>query len=95
MHVNKLMPLEVARKELSKSIRLIINKDKTSPEKLAELKPILEKNKGKVPVYLQLNSNGNKDGLYALNKSRVELSNALFSKVQEILGEDSIVLSTK
>jgi DNA polymerase-3 subunit alpha len=95
MHVNKLLPLELARKELSKSIRLIINKEKTSPEKLAELKPVLQANKGKVPVYLQLNSNGIKGCLYSLNESRVELSNSFFNKVQDLLGEDSIILSIK
>jgi DNA polymerase-3 subunit alpha len=95
MHVNKLLPLELARKQLSQSIKLIVNRDETTPEKLAKLKPVLKANKGKVPVYIHLISNGNKGNLYSLSDLRVELSDSLFNKVIELLGEESIVLSVK
>lgn len=95
MHVNKLLPLELARKQLSQSIKLIVNRDETTPEKLAKLKPALKANKGKVPVYIHLITNGNKGNLYSLSDLRVELSDSLFNKVIELLGEESIVLSVK
>ncbi len=95
MHVNKLLPLELARKQLSQSIKLIVNKEETTPEILSKLKPILKANEGEVPVYLHLTSNGNKGSLYSLSKLRVELSDSLFNKVSELLGEESIVLSVK
>jgi len=95
MHVNKLLPLELARKQLSQSIKLIVNRDETTPEKLARLKPVLKANKGKVPVYIHLITNGNKGSLYSLGDLRVELSDSLFNKVSELLGEESIVLSVK
>jgi DNA polymerase-3 subunit alpha len=95
MHVNKLLPLELARKELPQSIRLIVNRDETTPEKLAGLKPVLKDNKGKLPVYLQVVSNGNKGSLYSLNDFKVELSDSFFNKLNELLGEDSIILSCR
>jgi DNA polymerase-3 subunit alpha len=93
MHVNKLLPLELARKELSQSIKLIVNRNEATPEMLSKLKPVLKANEGKVPVYLELTSNGNKGSLYSLNDLRVELSESLFNKVGELLGEESILLS--
>jgi len=95
MHVNKLLPLELARKQLSQSIKLIVNKDEITPQKLAKLKPVLKEYKGKLPVYIHLTSNGNKGSLYSLSDLRVELSDSLFNKVSELLGEESILLSVK
>jgi hypothetical protein len=74
---------------------LIVNRDEATPEILSKLKPVLKANEGKVPVYLQLTSNGNKGSLYSLNDLRVELSESLFNKVGELLGEESILLSIK
>jgi DNA polymerase-3 subunit alpha len=95
MHVNKLLPLELARKELSQSIKLIVNRDEVNPEILSKLKSVLKANEGKVPVYLQLTSNGTKGSLYSLNDLRVELSESLFNNVGELLGQESILLSIK
>ena len=95
MHVNKLLPLELARKQLSQSVKLIVNRDETTPEKLAKLKPVLKANKGKVPVYIHLVSNGNKGSLYSLNELRVELSDSLFNELSDLLGDESILLSIK
>ncbi len=95
MHVNKLLPLELARKQLAQSLRLVVDKEKTSPANLAALKPILQSNKGKVPVYLKIISNGNKGSLYSLENFKVELSSMFFNKIQDLLGEDCIELSIK
>lgn len=95
MHVNKLIPIDAARNELSRSIRINFLKDKNPPEKLLELKSLLENHSGKTPVYVQLFSNGNKSSLYSLNELRVDLSNELLRDLNELLGEDSFSLTTK
>jgi DNA polymerase-3 subunit alpha len=95
MHVNKLLPLELARKELPQSIKIIVNKERVLPEQLAKLKNVLEVNEGKVPVFLQLCTNGDKGQLYSLNSHRVEISKNLFENLTDLFGEDSIQLSTK
>ena len=95
MHVNKLLPIDVARNELSGSIRINIVKEKVPPEKLLELQPLLEKYSGKTPVFIQLFSNGSRSSVYALKNQRVVLSTELFNKLTELFGEDSFLLNLK
>lgn len=95
MHVSKLLPIDVARNELSGSIRINILKEKVPPEKLHELQSILENNSGKIPVFIQLFSNGSRSSVYALKNNRVDLSSKLFSKLTELFGEDSFQLIPK
>jgi DNA polymerase III subunit alpha len=95
MHVNKLLPIDVARNELSGSIRINIVKEKVPPEKLLELQSILEKYSGKTPVFIQLFSNGSRSSVYALKNHRVDLSTELFIKLTELFGEDSFLLNPK
>jgi DNA polymerase-3 subunit alpha len=95
MHVSKLLPIDVARNELSGSIRINVIKEKVPPEKLHELQSILKNNSGKIPVFIQLFSNGNRSSVYALKNSRVDLSIELFSKLTELFGEDSFQLIPK
>ena len=95
MHVNKLIPIDTARNELSRSVRINIFRDKVPPEKLLELRSLLEMHSGKIPVFIQLFSNGTKSSLYALKNNRVELSNEFLTKLTEMFGEDSFLLTTK
>ncbi|MCW8961913.1 MAG: DNA polymerase III subunit alpha, partial [Ignavibacteriaceae bacterium] len=95
MHVNKLIPIDTARNELSRSIRINIVREKIPAEKLRELQAVLETYPGKIPVFIQLFSNGNNSSLFALKNHRVELSNDLLKKLIEMFGEDSFLLVTK
>lgn len=95
MHVNKLLPMDLARMELSGSIRINVVKERVPAEKLLELQSVLENHSGKTPVFLQLFSNGNRSSVYALKNHRVELSNHLFNKLAELFGEDSFLLIPK
>jgi DNA polymerase-3 subunit alpha len=95
MHINKLLPIELARKEISGSIRINIIKDKVPEERLHDLQSALINNSGKIPVFIQLFSNGNKCSVYSLKNYRVDLSTDLFSKLIELLGEDSFQLIPK
>ena len=95
MHVNKLVPIEKGREELAQSIRINIYKNKVPPERLHDLKTLLQNNSGKIPVYLQLYSNGNKGSLYTLKDYRVKPTTSLLIKLTELFGEDSFILTTK
>jgi DNA polymerase-3 subunit alpha len=95
MHVNKLLPIDIARNELSGSIRINIVKEKVPPETLHELQSILENNSGKIPVFIQLFSNGSRSSVYALKNHRVDLSTELFNKLIQLFGEDSFQLIPK
>ncbi len=95
MHINKLLPIDIARKELSGSIRINVVKEKVTLEKLRGLRPILEKNSGKIPVFIQLFSNGCKSSIYALKEYRVDLSGDLFTELNKLFGEESFQLIPK
>lgn len=94
IHVNKLLPLDRARVELSKSIKIIINKDIISLDKISLLKPILEKNKGNTPVFLSLGKNGSGGSLYSLKEYRVKVSEDLIKEVTTLFGDGSLCLTS-
>ncbi|RKY97315.1 MAG: DNA polymerase III subunit alpha, partial [Ignavibacteriae bacterium] len=94
IHVNKLLPLDKAREELSKSVKIIINKDVVSPDKISLLKPILDKNKGNTPVFLSLGINGSRGSLYSLKEFRVKVSENLIKEVITLLGDGSLRLNS-
>jgi DNA polymerase-3 subunit alpha len=95
MHVNKLLPMDIARSELSGSIRININKEKVPLQKLYDLQSLLENNSGKIPVFIQLFTNGNRSSVYALKNYRVELTPEFFKQLADLFGEDSFLLSAK
>jgi DNA polymerase-3 subunit alpha len=94
IHVNKLLQLDKAREELSKSVKIIINKDVVSSDKISLLKPILEKNKGNTPVFLSLGNNGSRGSLYSLKEFRVKVSEDLIKDVTTLLGDGSLRLNS-
>jgi len=93
IHVNRLLPLDKAREELSKSINININKDTVSADKISFLKPILENNKGNTPVFLSLGTNGVRGSLYSLKEYRVKVSEDLIKEVTTLLGAGSLRLN--
>ncbi|MGD8306269.1 MAG: DNA polymerase III subunit alpha [Ignavibacteria bacterium] len=95
IHVNKVLPMEKAREEMSESIKIKIEKDKTEIEKLARLKNILKDNEGKCPVFIQLCNNGSKGKLYSLDNWRIKLSEKFIGEIKDLLGCDSIILNSK
>jgi DNA polymerase-3 subunit alpha len=94
IHVNKLLPLDRAREDLSKSINIHINKDVVSADKISLLKPILENNKGNTPVFLSLGKNGSRGSLYSLKEYRVKVSEDLIKEVTNLLGDGSLRLNS-
>ena len=94
IHVNKLLPLDRAREDLSKSINININKDVVSADKISLLKPILENNKGNTPVFLSLGKNGSRGSLYSLKEYRVKVSEDLIKDVTTLLGAESLRLNS-
>ena len=93
IHVNKVIPLEIAREQLSQSVKIIIDREKNSPEQLRLLIPILEKYEGKLPVYIHLGDNGSKGKLFSLDKYRVTVSEGFIKEIKSILGDESILLT--
>ncbi len=96
IQVKKVLPLKNAANELTESLRLSINKDKTEPEKLLQLKSIFEKNQGNIPVFIHLSENGyNKGKLYSLSNIRIKITTELIKSLIDLLGEEAVILKSK
>jgi DNA polymerase III subunit alpha len=95
LHIDKLMPIEMAREQLTQSIKININKDIISVDSLSLLKNVLIKNEGKIPVYINVYSNNSKASLYTIDKYRVNINQEFLNSLSELFGDESIVLSNK
>ncbi len=96
MQVNKVIPLKNAGNELTESLRIQISKEKFSTSIFGDLKQILEKNEGSIPVFINLSENGsNKGKLFSLTDLRVKISSELLKSLVDLLDEESIVLKSK
>jgi DNA polymerase III subunit alpha len=95
LHIDDVFPLEEARGRFLQSVRIIFDKLKFNPDKIQDLKKIFETNKGSVPVYLHLGSNGSKPHLYFLKDYKIKVTNEFISGVTQLLGEDTLVLNKK
>ena len=95
IHIEKVMPIEEARDTYTESIKIILDREKHPPEKIKELKKILEKYKGIIPIFISLAENGHNPRKFSLREMRVNVSNEFINDLQETLGEDSLVLFNK
>ena len=95
LHVTKVLPIETARKELIQSVNIMIDRDRNTVEQVSELKNILGKYEGKIPVFLHLNNNGSKEKLYSLDRYRISVSESFINDIKSLLGNDSILLAGK
>jgi len=95
IHVNKVIPMENAREELARSVRIKIDKEKIGIEKLSELKKVLIKHEGNCPVFLYVGENGSKGKLYSLSNNRIKLSDDFLLEIRNLFGNDSVKLNGK
>ena len=95
IHVNKVLQMEVARKELAQSLKIIVDREKYSTETLLKLKTILLKYEGKIPVFIHLNSNGTKGKLFSLGQHRISLSDEFLMDLKNLFASESILLNGK
>jgi len=95
IHIEKVMPIEEAREVYTESIKIHIDKEKHTPDKILKLKEILEHYKGNIPVFVSLSENGSAQRKFSLKELRVNVSNEFINEIKENLGEDSLVLVNK
>jgi len=95
IHIEKVIPIEEAREMYTESIKINLDKEKHPPEKIFDLKKVLEKHKGNIPVYVSLANNGSNPKKFSLRELRVKVSNEFINDMRQILGEESLVLFNK
>ena len=60
LHIEKVIPLQDSKNELTESLKIYIDKKLHRVEKISELKNILATNKGNIPLYIDLMRNGSR-----------------------------------
>jgi hypothetical protein len=85
--------LETARTELCKSLNILVDKRTVQPDALRSLGLLVQKNQGRVGVYIRVFENGGKGKLYSLG-DRVELNQSLISELGNLFSEDAITMNT-
>jgi DNA polymerase-3 subunit alpha len=95
LHIDKVIPLQDAKKELTESLKIFIDKKRHAVEKITELKNILRSNEGNVPLYIDLVNNGSKPARFILKDRRIDLTDELINNIISCLGEDSVTLKCK
>lgn len=95
LHIDKVIPIENAREQFTESVKIIIDKEKHLPEKIIELKNVIEKYKGNIPVFINLANNGSKVKQFSLTELRIKLSDDFINEINKVLGEDSLLLFSK
>jgi DNA polymerase-3 subunit alpha len=95
IHIEKVIPPDEAREVFTESVKIYIDKERHTLEKISEVKTVLEKHKGKIPVFVDLLNNGTKARRFSLREYRVNASNEFVSSVTKILGDDSMIFYGK
>jgi DNA polymerase-3 subunit alpha len=95
LHIDKVIPLQETKKELTESIKINIDKKRHPLAKISELKTLLETNEGNIPLYIDLVNNGSKPSRFTLPKNRINLTDQFILDVNNCLGEDSLLLVCK
>ena len=95
IHIEKVIPPDEAREVFTESVKIYIDRERHTLEKISEVKTVLEKHKGKIPVFVDLLNNGTKARRFSLREYRVNASNEFVSSVTKILGDDSMIFYGK
>ena len=90
LHIDKVIPLQETKTELTESLKICIDKRRHSLEKITELKNILNSSEGSTPLYIDLVNNGSKPHRFTLKNKRVGLTDQLIQDITNCLGEDSL-----
>jgi DNA polymerase-3 subunit alpha len=95
LHIEEVIPLEEASDRFTQSVKIILGKESNSVGKISELKELLVKHNGNIPVYIHLPANGSKPRMFFLKDLRVKISREFIESVTKLLGEDSVILGRK
>lgn len=91
----EMIPLGDVQKQLTKVVSIDLLTTGLNLETLAKLREILEAHKGNIPLYLNFRApSGRSVVVSPADTFRVETSDALFEKIEGLLGENSIKIKT-
>lgn len=92
LHADDVIPLEEAKNKLTKKILLYINEESHTPDTIKQIKSVLDKSTGNIPVFVTVVDNGNTRNFYTDYKA--ELSDTVIKNLKEVIGEEEIKFLT-
>ena len=88
---DEIIPISEVRNRLSNGIQLLIDPLKLNEEEIGKLQLLIQKFPGKIPLYFEMRTNGNGNGLILRSKKfQVMLSDDFLNELQKLLGQDNI-----
>ncbi len=89
LHVDEAMPLDEARKKLTKRIGILVDSAIHNAEMISQIKKMFEENEGSLPVLVGLKEEGITREFFI--NSKISLNPDFIAKLQKLLGEESVV----
>ncbi len=93
MLCDEIIPIGESRNRLADSVKLKVDTSRISIEQIDSLYQIITENRGAVPLYFNVYTNGNGEGLMLKSRRfKVLLSDEFLAKARNILGESAVEL---
>ncbi|HZW37700.1 MAG TPA: DNA polymerase III subunit alpha [Ignavibacteriaceae bacterium] len=94
IQIEDLVSLDQIRNNELSYVSVLFDKEKYSPEKLLEVKNILEKNTGSTPFYIHLINNGSKRQTF-LCEEKIKITDEVVEQFNKVLGEEALLFERK
>ena len=95
LHIEEVMPIKKARERFSQSVKIVLENDNYTVDKIVGIKKILKKHPGNLPVYIHLFNGGSRPRIFFLNESKVKITDKFIESIKELLGDDSLSFNQK
>ncbi len=95
LHIEEVMPIKKARERFSQSVKIVLENDNYTVDKIAGIKKILKKHPGNLPVYIHLFNGGPRPRIFFLNEFKVKITDKFIESIKELLDNDSISFNQK
>ena len=95
LNAEEIIPMEKARERFTKYFKITVDCEKYEASTIKDLKDVLEKHPGNLPVIIELINNGDENSSFIIKLLKAKLTNAFIHEVQKLFGEESVWLVPK
>ncbi len=95
LHIEEVMPIKKARSRFAQSVKIVLENDNYSVDKITAIKKIIKKYPGNLPVYLHLFNSGARARVFFLEELKVKITDKFIEEIKKLLGEESLAFNQK